>query len=185
MRSALECYTTRSVRADFVAALNAGVLALGATVALGSRPAPNTVQPARPHQAASRAAQVGGTARAATLGIFTSAPPALCDQAVGRPSLRRGSRSSRGSAAPLTDARLLSGEGWGDRTPRVAHACAAGVAVVKKDALPSGRATEYDVFASGGSSVGVARRGSSACARGEPRAGTCALERERGRRCDL
>ena len=43
MRSALQRYTTRSVPADVVARLNAGVLALDATVALGSRPAPTLV----------------------------------------------------------------------------------------------------------------------------------------------
>ena len=83
---------------------NAGVLALDATVALGSRPAPDVIQPAWPHQAASsRATLAGGAARAAKLGIFTVAPPAqstdICDQARGRPSLRRNSRPSRGSAA--------------------------------------------------------------------------------------
>ena len=76
---------------------------LDATVALGSRPAPNVIQPARSHQAASsRATLAGGAARAAKLGIFTVAPPAstdICDQARGRPSLRRNSRPSRGSAA--------------------------------------------------------------------------------------
>ena len=75
-----------------------------ATVALGSRPAPNPVQPAMPHQAASRAAPVRGTARAATLGTFTTATPAQSHGHL-RPgrwspvSLRRGSRPSRGSAA--------------------------------------------------------------------------------------
>ena len=76
---------------------------LDATAALGSRPAPNVIQPARPHQAASsRATLAGGAARAAKLGIFTVALPAstdICDQARGRPSLRRDSRPSRGSAA--------------------------------------------------------------------------------------
>ena len=75
-----------------------------ATAALGSRPAPNVFQSARPHQAASSLATLaGGAARAAKLGIFTVAPPAqstdICDQARGRPSLRRNSRPSRGSAA--------------------------------------------------------------------------------------
>ena len=75
-----------------------------ATVALGSRPAPNTVQPARPHRAASRAAPapVGGTARAATLGIFITATPAqphgICDQAGGRPSLSVEVRVRRAAA---------------------------------------------------------------------------------------
>ena len=73
-------------------------------MALGSRPAPDVIQPAWPHQAASsRATLAGGAARAAKLGIFTVAPPAqstdICDQARGRPSLRRDSRPSRGSAA--------------------------------------------------------------------------------------
>ena len=77
---------------------------LDATVALGSRPAPNVIQPARPHQAASsRATLAGGAARAAKLDIFTVAPRRsrtdICDQACGRPSPRRDSRPSRGSAA--------------------------------------------------------------------------------------
>jgi hypothetical protein len=138
-----------------------------ATVALGSRPAPNTVQPARPHQAASRAAPVGGTARAAMLGIVTTAPPA---QTHGRlrqgrwspVSLRRGSRPSRGSAALALPTRGFSAGRVGETARLVADACAAGVAVVKKIALPSGGANAHDVFAAGGSSIGGARRGSSA-----------------------
>jgi hypothetical protein len=138
-----------------------------ATVALGSRPAPNTVQPARPHQAASRAAPVGGTARAAMLGIVTTAPPA---QTHGRlrqgrwspVSLRGGSRPSRGSAALALSTRGFSAGTVGETARLVADACAAGVAVVKKIALPSGGANAHDVFAAGGSSIGGARRGSSA-----------------------
>ena len=137
MRSALQRYTTRSVPADFVARLNAGVLALDATLALGSRPAPNTVQPAMPHRAASRAAPVGGTARTRSYaGHFhhgnagAVARASATRQVVARLSPSRFTSVARQRGARLTDARLLSGEGWGDRTPRVAHACAAGVAVV-------------------------------------------------------
>jgi len=69
---------------------------------------------------------------------------------------------ARQRGACLTDARLLSGEGWGDRTPGRTCLRRRGVAVVKKVALPSGGANAHDVFAAGGSSICGARRGSRA-----------------------
>ena len=77
-------------------------------------------------------------------------------------SLRQGSRPSRGSAALALPTRGFSAGRVGETARLVAHACAAGVAVVKKVALPSGGANAHDVFAAGGSSIGGARRGSSA-----------------------
>ena len=101
------------------------------------------------------------------LGIVTTAPPA---QTHGRlrqgrwspVSLRRGSRPSRGSAALALSTRGFPAGTVGETARLVADACAAGVAVVKKVALPSGGANAHDVFAAGGSSIGGARRGSSA-----------------------
>ena len=101
------------------------------------------------------------------LGIVTTAPPA---QTHGRlrqgrwspVSLRRGSRPSRGSAALALSTRGFPAGTVGETARLVADACAAGVAVVKKIALPSGGANAHDVFAAGGSSIGGARRGSSA-----------------------
>ena len=101
------------------------------------------------------------------LGIFTTAPPAQSHGRL-RPgrwspvSLRRGSRPSRGSAALALPTRGFSAGRVGETARLVADACAAGVAVVKKIALPSGGANAHDVFAAGGSSIGGARRGSSA-----------------------
>ena len=100
-------------------------------------------------------------------GIVTTAPPA---QTHGRlrqgrwspVSLRRGSRPSRGSAALALSTGGFSAGTVGETARLVADACAAGVAVVKKIALPSGGANAHDVFAAGGSSIGGARRGSSA-----------------------
>ena len=166
MRSALQRYTTLSVPADVVARLNAGVLALDATVALGSRPAPNTVQPAMPHRAASRAAPVGGTARAATLGTFTTATPAQSHGHL-RPgrwspvSLRRGSRPSRGSAALALPTRGFSaGRAGGPHA--TGRTCLRRRRCRGVECRPGGRATEYDVFADGVSSMSIVRRGSSA-----------------------
>ena len=103
--------------------------------ALGSRPAPNVIQPARPHQAASsRATLAGGAARAAKLGIFTVAPPAstdICDQARGRPSLRRNSRPSRGSAAlafptsGVSTERVRGQHAWSQMHGRLRRRCGA------------------------------------------------------------
>ena len=103
---------------------------------LGSRPAPNVIQPARPHQAASsRATLAGGAARAAKLGIFTVAPPAqstdICDQARGRPSLRRNSRPSRGSAAlafptsGVSTERVRGQHAWSQMHGRLRRRCRA------------------------------------------------------------
>ena len=104
-------------------------------MALGSRPAPNVIQPARPHQAASsRATLAGGAARAAKLGIFTVAPPAstdICDQARGRPSLRRNSRPSRGSAAlafptsGVSTERVRGQHAWSQMHGRLRRRCRA------------------------------------------------------------
>ena len=138
-------------------------------VALGSRPAPKRRSAS---QATSGSEPVGprrpGTARAAMLGIFTTAPPAQSHGRL-RPgrwspvSLRQGSPPSRGSAALALPTRGFSvGRVVGETARLVADACAAGVAVVKKVALPSGGANAHDVFAAGGSSICGARRGSSA-----------------------
>ena len=76
-------------------------------VVLGSRPAPNVIQPARPQQAASSRATLWPEeplARSYKLGIFTTALPAQSPMRL-RPgmwspvSLRGDSRPSRGSAA--------------------------------------------------------------------------------------
>ena len=72
-------------------------------------------QPGRTRQRASRATLTGGTARAATLGIFTTAPPAQSHGHL-RPgrwspvSLRRDSRPSRGSAALALPTRGFSAD---------------------------------------------------------------------------
>ena len=110
---------------------------LDATLALGSRPAPNVIQPARPHQAASsRATLAGGAARAAKLGIFTVAPPAqphghLRPGTRGRPSLRRNSRPSRGSAAlafptsGVSTERVRGQHAWSQMHGRLRRRCGA------------------------------------------------------------
>ena len=167
-RSNRKRYMTRSVPADVVQ-----------TSWHDSTPAARCVRrhrgaglsPSTEHHSASqaapggepRAAPAGGTARAAgnlhhgTAGAVARATATR--QVVARLSPSRFTSVARQRGACLTDARLLSEERWRDRTPRVAHACAAGGAMVQRVALPSGRAN--DVFAVGGSSKGVARRGSS------------------------
>ena len=109
---------------------------LDATVALGSRPAPNVIQPARSHQAASsRATLAGGAARAAKLGIFTTAPlaqshSAACAtrHAVARLSPSRGTSVARQRGTCLPDEWLLNGEGRGT-TRLIAAAGAAEVSL--------------------------------------------------------
>ena len=109
-------------------------------VALGSRPAPNTVQPARPHQAASsRATLAGGAARAAV--SWASSPrhrrrsrADICAQACGRPSLSVEIHVHRAAARRLPSRRAASQRrGSGDNTPgrRCMGGCAGG-AVLKK-----------------------------------------------------
>ena len=88
-------------------------------VALGSRPAPNVIQPARPHQAASQSGCAGRRSRPRSkAGIFTTAPPAqpwrsrtgICNQAGGRRlSPSRFTSVARQGGACLPDERLLNG----------------------------------------------------------------------------
>ena len=106
--------------------------------ALGSRPAPNVIQPARPHQAASsRATLAGGTARAAKLGIFTVAPPAHRRASATRHVVARLSVEThvhRAAARRLPSRRAASQRrGSGDNTPgRTCMGDCAGRAVLKK-----------------------------------------------------
>lgn len=78
---------------------------------------------AGPHQAASsRATLAGGTARAAKLGIFTTAPPAqsqICDQACSRPTLSvemmphvRGAAARRFSTSGFSTERVGRPHAW-------------------------------------------------------------------------
>ena len=109
-------------RADVVARLNAGAARWTPPWrwALAQHRTPFS-QPGRTRQRASRATLSGGTARAATLGIFTTAPPTQSHGHL-RPgrwspvSLRRDSRPSRGSAALALPTRGFSA-GRGDHTP--------------------------------------------------------------------
>ena len=145
---------------------------LDATVALGSRPAPNVIQPARPHQAASsRATLAGGAARAAKLGIFTVAPPA---QSHGH--LRPGTWSpvspsrfpsiARQRGACLPDERFLNGEGqgttrlWSQMHGRLRRRCRA-----EEDRCPvfASRATSADRYDSTCYRVTRCETGHSCC----------------------
>ena len=107
-------------------------------MALGSRPAPNVIQPARSHQAArSRATLAGGAARAAKLGIFTVAPPAVARTSATRHVVARLSVETHvhRAAAPRLPSRRAASQrrGSGDNTPgrRCMGGCAGG-AVLKK-----------------------------------------------------
>ena len=120
-------YTTRSVPADVVQTSSHDSTPAACSLqtppwrwALAQHRTPFS-QPGRTKQRASRATLTGGTARAATLGIFTTAPPAQSHGAALRPgrwspvSLRRDSRPSRGSAALALPTRGFSA-GTGDHT---------------------------------------------------------------------
>ena len=150
-RSALERYTTRSVPADRRTA-HAG-LPCSLLTPRGTGLSPCTERhSAGPHQAASsRATLAGGTARAAKLGIFTTAPPAqICDQACSRPTLSvemmphvRGAGRQRGASRQAASQR----RGSGDHTPgRSLCDCAGSAGVVKK--LPPRRSLPSFCFAS-------------------------------------
>ena len=145
------------------------VLALTRRVELGSRPAPNTVQPARPHQAAnSQATLAGGTALAAKMGmkIFSTAPPAQSHGHL-RPgrwspvSLRRDPRPSRRSAALAFPTSCFSTERSRDHTPGRRCLCdCVGVAVLKKIAARfsfRGLRARVDTIAHATESRGVRR----------------------------
>ena len=115
-------------RADVVARLNAGAARLQTPQwrwALAQHRTPFS-QPGYTRQRASRAAQTGGTARAATLGIFTTAPPAQSHGHL-RPgmwspvSLRRDSRPSRGSAALALPTRGFSARSVGETARLGSH----------------------------------------------------------------
>ena len=161
------------------------MLALDATVALGSRPAPDVIQPAWPHQAASsRATLAGGAARAAKLGIFTVAPPAqstdICDQARGRPSLRRNSRPSRGSAAlafptsGFSTERVRGQHAWSQMHGRLRRQCAG--AVLKKIAARfslRGLRARIDTIAHATEAHGVRRATVAAARRTGARVQSC------------
>ena len=107
---------------------------LDATVALGSRPAPNVIQPARPQQAASSRATLWPEEPLAQLS-WASSPwhrrrsTDICDQARGRPSLRRNSRPSRGSAAlafptsGISTERVRGQHAWSQMHGRLRRRC--------------------------------------------------------------
>ena len=120
MRSALEA--TRPTRfLQIVAGLNAG-LPCSLLTPRGAGLSPCTEHhSAGPHQAASsRATLAGGTARAAKLGIFTTAPPAqICDQACSRPTLSvemmphvRGAAARRFSTSGFSTERVGRPHAW-------------------------------------------------------------------------
>ena len=142
-------------------------------MALGSRPAPNVIQPARPHQAASsRATLAGGAARAAKLGIFTVAPPAVARTSATRHVVARLSVEThvhRAAARRLPSRRAASQRrGSGDNTPgrRCMGDCAGG-AVLKKIAARfslRGLRARIDTIAHATESHGV-RRSTIAVAR--------------------
>ena len=115
-------YTTRSVPADRRTA-HAG-LPCSLLTPRGAGLSPCTERhSAGPHQAASsRATLAGGTARAAKLGIFTTAPPAqsqICDQACSRPTLSvemmphvRGAAARRFSTSGFSTERVGRPHAW-------------------------------------------------------------------------
>jgi hypothetical protein len=122
-------------------------------------------QPGHIRQRASRAAPAGNRSRSYAGHLHHGTASAVARASATRlssVSLRQGSRPSRGSAALALPTRGFSAWRVGETARLVAHACAASVAVVKKVALPSGGANAHDVFAAGESSIGGARRGSSA-----------------------
>jgi hypothetical protein len=108
---------------------------------------------AGPHQAASsRATLAGGTARAAKLGIFTTAPPAqsqICDQACSRPTLSvemmphvRGAAARRFSTSGFSTERVGRPHAW-SQPVRLRRRCRR--AVVKK--MPPRRSLPSFCFA--------------------------------------
>ena len=135
-RSALERYTTRSVPADRRTA-HAG-LPCSLLTPRGAGLSPCTERhSAGPHQAASsRATLAGGTAQAAKLGIFTTAPPAqICDQACSRPTLSvemmphvRGAAARRFSTSGFSTESVGRPHAWSQPV----RLCAGGAGVVKK-----------------------------------------------------
>ena len=155
---------------------------LDATVALGSRPAPNVIQPARPHQAASsRATLAGGAARAAKLGIFTVAPPAVARTSATRHVVARLSveiHVHRAAARRLPSRRAASQRrGSGDNTPgrRCMGGCAGG-AVLKKIAARfslRGLRARIDTIAHATESHGVRRATVAAARRTGARVQSC------------
>ena len=155
---------------------------LDATVALGSRPAPNVIQPARPHQAASsRATLAGGAARAAKLGIFTVAPPAVARTSATRHVVARLSveiHVHRAAARRLPSRRAASQRrGSGDNTPgrRCMGDCAGG-AVLKKIAARfslRGLRARIDTIAHATESHGVRRATVAAARRTGARVQSC------------
>ena len=163
-------YTTRSVPADVVQTSSHDSTPAACSLqtppwrwALAQHRTPFS-QPGRTRQRASRATLTGGTARAATLGIFTTALPAQSHGHL-RPgrwspvSLRRDSRPSCGSAA-LAPYRRAASQRGGGTTRLVADACAAGVAVVKKVAARfslRGLRAQIDTIAHATESHGVRR----------------------------
>ena len=155
---------------------------LDASVALGSRPAPNVIQPARPHQAASsRATLAGGAARAAKLGIFTVAPPAVARTSATRHVVARLSVEThvhRAAARRLPSRRAASQRrGSGDNTPgrRCMGGCAGG-AVLKKIAARfslRGLRARIDTIAHATESHGVRRATVAAARRTGARVQSC------------
>ena len=142
-------------------------------MALGSRPAPDVIQPAWPHQAASsRATLAGGAARAAKLGIFTVAPPAVARTSATRHVVARLSVETHvhRAAARRLPSRLEASQRRvsGDNTPgrRCMGGCAGG-AVLKKIAARfsfRGLRARKDTIAHATESHGV-RRATIAVAR--------------------
>ena len=155
---------------------------LDATVALGSRPAPNVIQPARPHQAASsRATLAGGAARAAKLGIFTVAPPAVARTSATRHVVARLSVETHvhRAAAPRLPSRRAASQrrGSGDNTPgRRCMGNCAGRAVLKKIAARfslRGLRARIDTIAHATKSHGVRRATVAAARRTGARVQSC------------
>jgi hypothetical protein len=141
VRSALEAtYMTRSVPADRHTAQRRAALLVFTPRGAGLSPCTERHSAGLHQAASSRATLAGGTARAAKLGIFTTAPPAqsqICDQACSRPTLSvemmphvRGAAARRFSTSGFSSETV---RGSGDHTPgRTLCDCAGGAGVVKK-----------------------------------------------------
>ena len=144
-------------------------------VVLGSRPAPNVIQPARPQQAASSRATLWPEEPLARSYKLSSprhcrrSRPCVCDQACGRPSLSVEIHVRRAAARRLPSRRAASQRrGSGDHTPgrRCMGDCAGG-AVLKKIAARlsfRGLRARKDTIAHATESHGV-RRATVAVAR--------------------
>jgi hypothetical protein len=159
-RSALERYTTRSVPADRRTAHAGLPCSLLTPRGAGLSPCTERHSAGPPQAASSRATLAGGTAQAAKLGIFTTAPLAqsqICDQACSRPTLSveimphvRGAATRRFSTSGFSMERV--GRPHSDHTPgRSLCDCAGGAGVVKK--MPPRRSLPSFRFAGCGARI--------------------------------